>query len=61
METPNVPMKASSHEAHHVIMLQKPIPETTTKDLIKTIGWGLAIAVGQFALLILLLGWAVHR
>lgn len=61
METPDVPAKTTTNEARHVLMLQEPIPEIPTKDLLKTIGLGLAIAVGQYAFLILLLGWAVHR
>jgi hypothetical protein len=42
-------------------MVQEPIPEASMRDVIKTIGLGLAIAVGQFAILIFLLGWASHR
>ena len=61
METPNVPTKAAVEEVHHVQMLQEPIPETPMRDVIKTVGLGLAIAVGQFAVLIFLLGWASHR
>lgn len=61
METPIAPSKAAVEEVHHVRMLQEPIPETPTRDVIKTIGLGLAIAVGQFAVLILLLGLAVRR
>lgn len=59
METPSVPKKEAA--PYHIPMLQETIPETTTKDLIKMIGLGLAIAVGQFAALIFLLGLAVHR
>ena len=61
METPNAPTKSTTHQVTIVQMLQEPIPETTRQDLIKTIGLGLAIAVGQFAILIFLLGLASHR
>jgi hypothetical protein len=61
METPIVPTKSATHEVHHVQMLQEPIPEASIRDVMKTIGLGLAIAVGQFAVLIFLLGWASHR
>jgi len=61
MESPIVPSNESDLQHHHVQMLQEPIPETSTRDLFKTICLGLAIAVGQFAVLIFLLGWAVHR
>jgi hypothetical protein len=61
METPNVPTKSQVEEVHHVLMLQEPIPETPMRDVIKVIGLGLAIAVGQFAVLVCLLGWAAHR
>jgi hypothetical protein len=60
METPPVPTKEAV-KVHQVMMLQEPIPETPTRDVIKIIGMGLAIAVGQFAILIFLLGLAVHR
>ena len=61
METLTVPTKAASHAVHHVQMLQEPIPEASVRDVIKTVGLGLAITVGQFAILIFLLGWAAHR
>lgn len=61
METPIDPSKAALDKVNHVCMLQEPIPETPVRDIIKTIGLGLAIAVGQFAILIFLLGSAVRR
>jgi hypothetical protein len=59
MNTPTVPSKEATQ--YNVPMLQEPIPETSTQELIKLIGLGLAITVGQFAVLIFLLGLAVHR
>jgi hypothetical protein len=61
METSTVPPRSAIQEMHQVQMLQEPIPVTPVREVIKVVAMGLAITIGQFTILILLLGWAVHR
>jgi hypothetical protein len=61
MENSIVPPRTTS--VHHPLVhnLEEPIPSIPRTDLLKTIGLGLTLAVGQYAILIYLIGAAGHR
>ncbi len=61
MENSIVPPRTTS--VHHSLVhnLEEPIPAMPKTDLAKTIGLGLTLAIGQYAILIYLIGAAVRR
>jgi hypothetical protein len=61
MENSIVPPRTTS--VHHPLVhnLEEPIPAIPRTDLLKTIGLGLTLAIGQYAALIYLIGAAGLR
>jgi len=61
MDNSIVPPRTTAGQAHLVCNLEEPIPEIPKMNLVKMIGLGLMIAVGQYAILIYLIGAVARR
>lgn len=60
MQTPNTTGEMAVLPSSYVQHLVEPIPEETTRNLVMMIGLGLLITIAEIALLIGVLGLAVH-
>lgn len=61
MENSIVPPRTTSVHQRLVHNLEEPIPAIARTDLFKTVCLGLTLAIGQYAILIYLIGAAVRR